>query len=500
LANQDQIKQWLEEGIQAARADDKQKARTLFETVLRYDENNELAWIWMASVVETRRERRVCLEKVLQINPRNERARTALNNLVGVSSGDETVNVLQPESISTSTGGVDFLNIAIAILAMIIIGGVILLLQPSATDEQVVVATGVPAPTRILETATPSPIPTFPGVRVADDERTAPTLPPTFTPTVTLSPTVTFTPTATLIGSEAYRVLYTVLEPDNIQPTLYESRGNGTNEIRLLGDVRDIAVSADGRQVVFAREVIYTSEANPDDENDVVTTEEINRAFELFIAPITDLGNSEQVTDLQIADALSPSWSPDGSQIVFTSDYDGDDELWILDVNTGNVTQLTENDAVDREPHWSPDGNQIVFTSDQDSPTLFELYLYNFRPNDADSITRLTNLEGNSVAPRFSPDGNQIVYVNDRTGDGDIFVISRDGSRNIILFSDDDADDRQPTWSPDGEYIAFISNREQDEFHVYLSDNDGDTITRISQGNYSAQNITFDQQISLDIP
>ncbi|MCI0377438.1 MAG: hypothetical protein L0215_07520 [Gemmataceae bacterium] len=75
----------LREGVEAARRGDKLTARRLLQQVLLQDRTNEVALMWMASVMDTVAERRAYLERALQINPNNDRAREALNRLGGAS-------------------------------------------------------------------------------------------------------------------------------------------------------------------------------------------------------------------------------------------------------------------------------------------------------------------------------------------------------------------------------------------------------------------------------
>ncbi len=89
----------LREGIDAAKRGDKLAARRQLLQVLSGDANNELALMWMASVVDTLSERRFYLERALQVNPGNSRAREALRRL-GVEVPDEPSN---PGSSSTRT-------------------------------------------------------------------------------------------------------------------------------------------------------------------------------------------------------------------------------------------------------------------------------------------------------------------------------------------------------------------------------------------------------------
>src|SRR5258707_15459313 len=77
----DDITNLLNAGIQAAKNKRRAEARRLLEQVLEADESNETAWMWLASVVDTPREKRICLENVLELNPDNVRARETLAQL-----------------------------------------------------------------------------------------------------------------------------------------------------------------------------------------------------------------------------------------------------------------------------------------------------------------------------------------------------------------------------------------------------------------------------------
>ena len=81
MANQDDLQQKLRMGIEAARRGDKSAAQLLLRQVVDADRNNELAWMWLASAVDSLDERRVCLENALRINPDNARAQEALRRL-----------------------------------------------------------------------------------------------------------------------------------------------------------------------------------------------------------------------------------------------------------------------------------------------------------------------------------------------------------------------------------------------------------------------------------
>ncbi len=67
----------------------------------------------------------------------------------------------------------------------------------------------------------------------------------------------------------------------------------------------------------------------------------------------------------------SPSWSPDGKQIAFSSNRDGDSEIFVMNADGTEVRQLTNNDDRDVHPAWSPDGKHIAFVSDRDDSEIF---------------------------------------------------------------------------------------------------------------------------------
>lgn len=151
-----------------------------------------------------------------------------------------------------------------------------------------------------------------------------------------------------------------------------------------------------------------------------------------------------------------PSWSPDGAQLVFASDREGYDDIWVVDMDSGELTNLTRDEARDHSPAWSPDGQWIAFASVRDS-LYWELYL--MRPDGSD-LHRLTWWDDASdLSPSWSPDGARLAFASKRDGNWEIYVMDRDGS-HLTRLTRHEADDTNPDWSPDGSRIAFCSTRE----------------------------------------
>ncbi|MEJ7654855.1 MAG: hypothetical protein WKH64_16720 [Chloroflexia bacterium] len=68
---------------------------------------------------------------------------------------------------------------------------------------------------------------------------------------------------------------------------------------------------------------------------------------------------------LNTTEDFTPVWSPDGKKIAFVSKRDGNDEIYVMNADGGNQTNISNNAAVDSRPAWSPDGMSIVFTSNR---------------------------------------------------------------------------------------------------------------------------------------
>ncbi|HJS17194.1 MAG TPA: hypothetical protein VJ785_00490, partial [Anaerolineales bacterium] len=161
--------------------------------------------------------------------------------------------------------------------------------------------------------------------------------------------------------------------------------------------------------------------------------------------------------------ACQPSWSPDGSQLVFISpcrrradpfqNAYSDTSLFLINADGTGFKQLTNVPGADFEPAWSPDGERIAFTSIRDGNE--QVYVLDI---DSLAVTRLTDPDPNreNSQPAWSPDGKQIAYMMKRVGAYQIWVMSDTGQDKLQLVRSGQALwDFSPAWSADGNIILF---------------------------------------------
>ncbi|MBN1285799.1 MAG: PD40 domain-containing protein [Anaerolineae bacterium] len=519
-----EIQSLLRTGIEAVRAGNKAKARRIFERVLEIDDSNEMAWMWMASVVQTPDERRVCLENVLDINPNNERAVKALARLkAGLASSARSeskpasrITRVKPKSppprasAAESWGASDWdsrleevarpsrpaapdrreaslddsggrrrparLPIlalgALGVLVVIVVAGLLLAQVGSGESGG---AQGGPLPT------VPTPVPTRVVLVDPDDVRET-LVPPTWTPrpTETLYPSLT--PSETPPPLSYYNLVFSGRQSGRPGSDIYRIRADGAEDelfplARDDADEIDPAVAPDGADVVF----ISMRSGAPE----LYLTRADGRQIDA--TQLTDAGATEMGT---------PSWAPDGQSIVFSAVIgdEPDSELYIISLNAPrDLIPITNNQANDREPAWSPDGKTIVFASDRLVRGYWQLFMV---PADCfetdqfgqceEKVVQLTNSQYSSMSPAWSPDGRQIVFVSNRKSvdDEDVYVMRADGTdaRPLTLeqYGDNGANDRRPVWSPDGRWIAFASDREARRSQVFIMASDGSQVVQVT--------------------
>jgi len=181
----------------------------------------------------------------------------------------------------------------------------------------------------------------------------------------------------------------------------------------------------------------------------------------------------------------APSWSPDGERLAITLSHEGNPEVYIFQIDSGELRRITDSAAIDTEAVWIDD-DTLVFTSDRSGgPQLYEVSARGGRANRITfegkyNASATVSPDGSTIAfvhgagagfqiaaidrrsglfqvltqgtldesPSFSPNGQMIIYATEKNGRGTLGAVSLDGSVVQSLSLDDGGSVREPVWSP----------------------------------------------------
>lgn len=164
--------------------------------------------------------------------------------------------------------------------------------------------------------------------------------------------------------------------------------------------------------------------------------------------------------------ALTPRFSPSGQYLAYMNFENGDPQVYILDLATGQQQPLGKIGQMTFAPRFSPDGRTLAFSVEQSGTT--NLYAIGLGGGKA---VQLTSGAAIDTGPSFSPDGSQITFESDRGGTPQIYIMPAGGG-GATRISYGEGSYSTPVWSPRGDYIAF-TKRAGGQFHIGIMKPDG---------------------------
>ncbi|MDP2983445.1 MAG: Tol-Pal system beta propeller repeat protein TolB [Candidatus Latescibacter sp.] len=269
--------------------------------------------------------------------------------------------------------------------------------------------------------------------------------------------------------------------------------GTGKSVAVKLYDLKTTLVTLDAEYLIDSKRPWYTAHVLVDDmikmftglrgscASQIAYISESKGGKEIFIID-ADGRNIHQLTFSRTIN-LSPAWSPEGQRIAYSSLNGTNWGLNVININTGQSLNISRWGGLNTSPAWCPTNPDLIaFSSNRDGNTE----IYTCRANGT-AVKRLTNYQAIDISPAWSPDAAQIAFQSDRTGSPLVYVMNSDGSNIHRLTSTPNSYEDSPNWSPRGDRILFVVQNGS-AFDIASSSPTGEDLVMLTMGEGSNEN------------
>ena len=257
---------------------------------------------------------------------------------------------------------------------------------------------------------------------------------------------------------------------DEVVLQLTGKRGLAATQITFLGQKKNgskevYRVDFDGhnlRQLTRDDTVNLSPSWSPDGKFIIYTSYAAHNPDLIRIGP-----SGQKRTTLYRLPGLNaaPSWSPDMQKIAIVLSRDQNSEIYLLKKNRA-PQRLTRHFNIDTSPTWSPDGKKIAFTSDRSGAGAPQIYIMGAEKGDSGKVTRISFGSSYNDNPSWSPDGDKIAYTSRQGKKFQISVYDLNTHKSKVVTSGLESSE-QPSWSPDGRFIVF-RKRVNNRFNIFI--------------------------------
>jgi TolB protein len=169
-----------------------------------------------------------------------------------------------------------------------------------------------------------------------------------------------------------------------------------------------------------------------------------------------DGANQRQITRFN-SDSIQPAVAPDGTKVAFTSYARGNPGIFVFSVDPiRDLRFYNQRASVNSSPSFTPDGKQIVYSSSAPNDRCCRIFLANL---DGTGFRNLTSLVSKDMEPKVNPKtGSEIVFVSGRSGPQQVYKMNIDGG-DMDRLTEGVGEAGNPAWHPGGQHIAFAWTR-----------------------------------------
>ena len=266
----------------------------------------------------------------------------------------------------------------------------------------------------------------------------------------------------TILGELRYEQIYFLIDGDQVvyRMVLNDDPLSWRSVLEMSGVTYDPCWSPDGKSIAFR--------SSDNREKGILLVASHEQTETRILAKKT-----------LINDPLS--WSKDGKRVAFAASWNGNTDIFAIDVVTGEQTRVTSHVAKDQSPAFTWIDDQIIFSSDRSG--RYEIYVKNI---DSGQIVQLTN-DGGNILPSVAPDRQRVAWVKGGSG---VFISNQETGK-VIQAKGPLNITQKPAWSYDGKYLA-VAAKDWGNLDIYLLKSDGSDALRLTKTAWNEMTPNWD--------